>query len=183
MNAIQEVKAGKTSSFNEIIRAHQQGIYRLSYRLTGNVEDAKDLTQEVFIKALKGIQGFRGDSDIKTWLFRIAINTGSTWRRKNSNQPISFEQSGEIADNKTRDVLLQKRVSAAVESLPFKQRSVFVMHHYEGYKHEEIANITDRSLGSVKANYFQAVQKLKEKLKDYAEYHGERQYPPFPSDN
>ena len=168
INAIQEVKAGNHSSFNEVIRAHQQGIYRLSYRLTGNVEDAKDLTQEVFIKALKGIGGFRGESDIKTWLYRIAINTGSTWRRKNLNQPLSFEVTGEVADSKTRDVLLQRKVSEAVDSLPYKQRSVFVMHHYEGYKHDEIAKITNRSLGSVKANYFQAVQKLKEKLKVFA---------------
>ncbi len=170
MNAIQEVKAGNTSSFNEIVRAHQQGIYRLCYRLTGNVEDAKDLTQEVFIKALKGIGGFKGESDIRTWLYRIAINTGSTWRKKNLNQPLSFEVTGEIADRKTPDVLLQRKVSEAVDSLPYKQRSVFVMHHYEGYKHDEIARITDRSPGSVKANYFQAVQKLKEKLKDFVEY-------------
>ncbi|MBU1355969.1 MAG: RNA polymerase sigma factor [Candidatus Edwardsbacteria bacterium] len=173
MNAIQEVKAGNTSSFNEIIRAHQQGIYRLCYRLTGNIEDAKDLTQEVFIKALKGIGSFRGESDIRTWLYRIAINTGSTWRKKNLNQPLSFEVTGEVADNKTRDVLLQRKISEAVDSLPYKQRSVFVMHHYEGYKHDEIARITARSVGSVKANYFQAVQKLKGKLKDFAEYGNE----------
>jgi RNA polymerase sigma-70 factor (ECF subfamily) len=173
MNAIQEVKAGNTSSFNEIIRANQQGIYRLCYRLTGNVEDAKDLTQEVFIKALKGIGSFRGESDIRTWLYRIAINTGSTWRKKNLNQPLSFEMTGEVADSRTTDVLLQRKVSEAVDSLPYKQRSVFVMHHYEGYKHEEIARITDRSTGSVKANYFQAVRKLKEKLKDFAEYGNE----------
>lgn len=169
MNAIQEVKAGNSSSFNEIIRAHQQGIYRLSYRLTGNVEDAKDLTQEVFIKALKGIQGFKGESDIKTWLYRIAINTGSTWRKKNLNRTVSLEDSEEIADKKTHDVLLRRKISEAVDSLPYKQKSIFVMHHYEGYKHEEIARITNRSPGSVKANYFQAVQKLKEKLKDLAE--------------
>lgn len=170
MNAIQEVKAGHVSSFNEIVRAHQQGIYRLAYRLTGNVEDAKDLTQEVFIRALKGIGGFKGESDIRTWLYRIAINTGSTWRKKNFNQAISLEESGEIADKNQGDVLLQRKISEAVDALPYKQRSVFVMHHYEGYKHEEIARMTDRSLGSVKANYFQAVQKLKEKLKDFAEY-------------
>jgi RNA polymerase sigma-70 factor (ECF subfamily) len=173
MNAIQEVKDGNASSFNEIIRAHQQGIYRLCYRLAGNVEDAKDLTQEVFIKALKGIGSFRGESDIRTWLYRIAINTGSTWRKKNLNQPLSFEVTGELADSKTRDVLLQRKISEAVDSLPYKQRSVFVMHHYEGYKHDEIARLTDRSPGSVKANYFQAVQKLKGKLKDFAEYANE----------
>jgi RNA polymerase sigma-70 factor (ECF subfamily) len=170
MNAIQEVKAGNISSFNEVVRAHQQGIYRLCYRLTGNVEDAKDLTQEVFIRALKGIGGFKGESDIKTWLYRIAINTGSTWRKRNLNQNISLDESGEIADKKQVDVLLQRKISEAVESLPYKQRSIFVMHHYEGYKHEEIASVTQRSLGSVKANYFQAVQKLKEKLKDFADY-------------
>jgi RNA polymerase sigma-70 factor (ECF subfamily) len=166
--AIQEVREGKLSSFNQVVRAHQQGIFRLCFRLAGNVEDAKDLTQEVFIRALKGIGSFRGDSDIKTWLYRIAINTGATWRRKNFGPTVSMEETGDLEDSKKSDFLLQRRISEAVESLPFKQRTVFVMHHYEGYKHEEIARITDRSVGSVKANYFQAVQKLKNKLQDFS---------------
>ena len=172
--AIQEVKEGNSSSFNQVIHAHQQGIFRLCFRLTGNAEDAKDLTQEVFIRALKGIKTFRGDSDIKTWLYRIAINAGSTWRRQNLGQTVSMEETGDLEDTKQPDPMLQKRISRAVESLPFKQRTVFVMHHYEGYKHEEIASITNRSLGSVKANYFQAVQKLKEKLQNLSGHGGDR---------
>lgn len=172
--AIQEVREGSTSSFNQVFHAHQQDIFRLCFRLTGSTEDAQDLTQEVFIRALKGIKTFRGDSDIKTWLYRIAINLGSTWRRQNLGQTVSMKETGDLEDTKQPDLMLQKRISQAVESLPFKQRAVFVMHHYEGYKHEEIARITDRSLGSVKANYFHAVQKLKDKLQDLAGYAGER---------
>lgn len=152
----------------ELVAGRQKAIYRLAYRLTGNVEDAKDLTQEVFIRAYKGLQGFRGDSDIKTWLYRIAINLGSSWRRKeNQVYGVSLDEIPEPPAPEGGQSELAKAVKKAVEELPYKQRTVFVMHHYEGFKHEEIARITGRTEGSVKANYHQAVQKLKEALKEY----------------
>ncbi len=154
-----------SNAFTEVVRSHQQAIYRLAYRLTGNVEDAMDLTQEVFLKAYRSLAGFRGDSDIRTWLYRIAINTGSTWRRKEKNL-VQIDEALEVPAP-GEDNELGMAVKEAVESLPFKQRSVFVMHHYQGLKHEEIAKITERSVGSVKANYFQAVAKLKRKLEGY----------------
>jgi RNA polymerase sigma-70 factor (ECF subfamily) len=151
-----------------VVTDHQKAIYRLAYRLTGNVEDAKDLTQEVFLRAYKGLKTFRGDSEVKTWLYRIAINLGSSWRKKESkNYSVSLEEIPEPQSSENEQSELAKAVKNAVEALPYKQRTVFVMHHYEGLKHEEIAGITGRSEGSVKANYHQAVQKLKEALKEY----------------
>ncbi|MBI4726883.1 sigma-70 family RNA polymerase sigma factor, partial [candidate division TA06 bacterium] len=73
------IQAGPQSyDIKEVITSNSQAIYRLCYRLTGNVEDAKDLTQEVFIRAYKGLGNFKGQSEIKTWLYRIAIILGSS---------------------------------------------------------------------------------------------------------
>lgn len=162
LDQLELLKSKDSNAFTEVVKAHQQAIYRLAYRLTGNVEDAMDLTQEVFLRAYRSLPKFRGDSDIKTWLYRIAINTGSTWRRRDK-PTVQMDEALEVPAP-AEDNELKLAVKQAVESLPYKQRSVFVMHHYEGLKHEEIAGITNRSVGSVKANYFQAVAKLKRKL-------------------
>jgi len=124
-----------------------------------------DLTQEVFLKAYQALPGFRGDSDIKTWLYRIAINTGSSWRKREKPN-VQLDEALEVPAPQD-DLGLRMAVKEAVDALPFKQKAVFVMHHYQGLKHEEIAEITHRSVGSVKANYFQAVAKLKRKLEGF----------------
>lgn len=159
------LKSKDSNAFTEVVRAHQQAIYRLAYRLTGNVEDAMDLTQEVFLRAYRSLEKFRGESDIKTWLYRIAINTGSSWRKK-SKPTVQLDEAFEV-QAPGEDNELRVAVKEAVEGLPYKQKAVFIMHHYQGLKHEEIAEITDRSVGSVKANYFQAVAKLKSKLEGF----------------
>ncbi len=165
LDQLELLKSKDSNAFTEVVRAHQQAIYRLAYRLTGNVEDAMDLTQEVFLRAYRALPGFRGDSDIRTWLYRIAINTGSSWRRR-MKVTAPLDQAFEVpAPEENAD--LKIAVRDAVDSLPHKQKTVFVMHHYQGLKHEEIAGITDRSVGSVKANYFQAVAKLKRKLESF----------------
>lgn len=156
----------QTYDIKEVIASNSQAIYRLCYRLTGNVEDAKDLTQEVFIRAYKGLDNFKGRSDIKTWLYRIAINLGSSWRKKETFSSISLDEIPEPQAPDGQDSPVVRAVKKAVGELPYKQRMVFVMHQYEGFKHEEIAKITGRTAGSVKANYHQAVEKLKMNLKD-----------------
>jgi RNA polymerase sigma-70 factor, ECF subfamily len=164
---VQKIRPGpQTYDIKEVIEANSQAIYRLCYRLAGNVEDAKDLTQEVFIRAYRGLDDFKGQSEIKTWLYRIAINLGSSWRKKESISSISLDEIPEPPAPESQDSPAVRAVKKAVQELPYKQRMVFVMHQYEGFKHEEIAKITGRSEGSVKANYHQAVEKLKIKLKD-----------------
>lgn len=163
---VERFKAGDQSAFNQIVSTHQREIYHLAYRLTGNAEEAKDLTQDAFLRAYKAMPGFRGDSSIKTWLFRIAINLGNDWRRKLFRAPVPLDETEE-PPARERDAGLVLAVKRAVASLPYKQRTVFVMHHYQGFKHEEIARITDRSIGSVKANYFQASAKLRKQLQGY----------------
>ena len=156
----------QTYDIKEVISSNNQAIYRLCYRLTGNVEDAKDLTQEVFIRAYRALDDFKGQSEIKTWLYRIAINLGSSWRKKETFSSISLDEIPEPPAPDSQDSHTVRAVKKAVSELPYKQKMVFVMHQYEGFKHEEIAKITGRSEGSVKANYHQAVGKLKIKLKD-----------------
>jgi RNA polymerase sigma-70 factor (ECF subfamily) len=166
-SAIDRFKSGDSSAFNEIVTAHQTAIYRLAYRLTGNAEDAKDLTQEAFIRAYRGLAKFRGQSGLKTWLYQITLNLGASWRRNPRRGEVSLEETGEPASGEREDDGLAEAVRHAVASLPYKQRAAFVMHHYEGFKHDEIAAATGRSAGSVKANYFHAVRKLREQLKEF----------------
>jgi RNA polymerase sigma-70 factor, ECF subfamily len=165
--AIERFKAGDPAAFNEIVRAHQRDIYNLAYRLTGNSEEAKDLTQDAFLRAYRALHNFRGDSSIKTWLYRITINLANSWRRKLFRQPLQLNDAAEVEAHQNEDPGLSLAVRRAVGALPYKQRSIFVMHHYQGLKHEEIAQITDRTVGSVKANYFHAVEKLRQQLKGY----------------
>ncbi|MBI4727490.1 RNA polymerase sigma factor [candidate division TA06 bacterium] len=163
----QKIRSGpQTYDIKEVITSNSQAIYRLAYRLTGNVEDAKDLTQEVFIRAYKGLDNFKGQSEIKTWLYRIAINLGSSWRKKEIFSLISLDEISEPPAPDSQDSDTVRAVKKAVSGLPYRQRMVFVMRQYEGFKHEEIARITGRTEGSVKANYHQAVEKLKTSLKD-----------------
>lgn len=165
MDLLQRLNLKDANTFTEAVRQHQHAIYRLAYRLTGNVEDAMDLTQEVFVKAYRALPSFRGDSDIKTWLYRIALNTGSSWRKR-QRPTLPLDEALELpAPDSPPELSIA--VNEAVQSLPYKQRTVFVLHHYQGLKHEEIAAMTKRSVGSVKANYFQAVAKLKGKLEKY----------------
>ena len=165
--AIERFKSGDPAAFNEIVRAHQRDIYNLAYRMTGNRDEAKDLTQDVFLRAYRALPGFRGDSSLRTWLYRITINQANSWRRKLFKRPLPLADAEQVAFHQNEDPGLALAVKRAVAALPHKQRSVFVMHHYQGLKHEEIALVTDRTVGSVKANYFHAVEKLREQLKGY----------------
>ncbi|MDI6741056.1 MAG: RNA polymerase sigma factor [Candidatus Edwardsbacteria bacterium] len=163
---VERFKAGDQSAFNHIVSTHQREIYNLAYRLTGNAEEAKDLTQDAFLRAYKALPGFRGDSSIKTWLFRITINLGNDWRRKLFKAAVPLDESEELPAREEGGELA-RAVKRAVAGLPYKQRTVFVMHHYQGFKHQEIAQITNRSVGSVKANFFQASAKLRKQLQGY----------------
>lgn len=154
--------------FNEIVRKYQKKIYYLCYRMVGNEEDAKDLSQEVFVKVYLKLKDFKGKSSLFTWIYRIACNMciNFTKRRKLKFEELKPEI---IADSSNPEKDLEKKylsiqIEKAINALPPKQRAVFVMRNYENLKHKEIAEIMGKSLGTVKSNYHQAVFKLRELL-------------------
>lgn len=176
----QTVKAaikGDTASFEQLVQMYQNRVYSLSLRLTGAPQDAEDLAQEVFVKAYRFIGSFRADSDFGTWLHRIAINT---WlNRKRKIAPVaafSLDESIGIDDGEVKreiadfsgdpekvflDTQMSERLQRAVESLPKEQKAVMLLREVEDYSYEEIAQIMDCSVGTVRSRLSRARDALR----------------------
>src|SRR5439155_8406676 len=142
----------------------------LCYRFVGNHEDASDLSQDVFIRAYRGLDRFRGQSSLGTWLYRIAVNVSLN---KVSAKPPQTEpiDSRPHLDSRAVDPGAElirgeraAQVRAAIACLPKKQRATVILRVYHELSHEEIAGVLGRSVGAVKANFFHALGNLKRLL-------------------
>ena len=159
-------------AFSAIVERYSEQIYRHIRRMVFSHEDADDLVQETFIKAWTNIEKFRGDSQISTWLYRIAINETLTFIGKNNGNTISIDTpEGAVADKLESDVFFTgDRADAlfkeAINRLPAKQRLTFNMKYYEEMKYEEMSTLLDTSVGALKASYHIAVKKIKDFLKE-----------------
>lgn len=166
---------GERWAFDALMSAHEQQAHRLALGMLRNPDAADDVTQEAFIKAFRSLPRFEFRSSFRTWLHRIVVNLCLSRIRKERRHTLislgDFSQrirSGTglpARDLANRD--LGDRIEAAVAKLPPKQRAVFVMRHGEDMSYAEIAATLDRSEGGVRANYFQALQKLKRELGDH----------------
>jgi RNA polymerase sigma-70 factor (ECF subfamily) len=159
--------------FNMLVRTYQQRVYWHVRKMVIDHDDADDLTQEVFIKVHKHIDSFRADSQLFTWIYRIATNECLNFLARKKRRfflPIEdvAEQltgkldSGELVGGDEIQLKLQK----AMLRLPDKQRLVFNMRYYEDIPYEEMAEITGTSVGALKASYHHAVKKIEEYLSD-----------------
>jgi len=144
--------------------------------MLGNPDEAEDITQDVFVRAYQSIGGFRGDSAFYTWLYRIAVNLSlNALRQRKTRSFFGLEQAQQtVSYSKRPDEELEReelsvRARTAIFSLPEKQRAVFILRHFQKLPHAEIAKIMDRDEGTIKANYFQAVRKLRKALGPYLE--------------
>ena len=167
--------AGRAGAFDLIVERHRRPIYQLCYRFVGNHEDASDLSQDVFIRAYRGLRSFRGQSSIATWLYRIGVNvclnrvSAKTTLDKATasvdDQPLFDERS----DSPSEAVLRKERaaqVRAAIARLPRKQRATLILRTYQEMTHQEIADVLGSSVGAVKANFFHALGNLKKLLEE-----------------
>lgn len=153
--------------FSNLYDLHQREIYFFIRRILLNHDDAADATQNTFVNAWKGLLQFRGESSWKTWLFRIAHNESMNLialRRKSysadESQIIQIVSSELASDPLYTGDEIQRRLQAAMETLPPKQKSVFVMRYFEGLSYEEMAQVTGTSQGALKASYHHAVKKI-----------------------
>jgi len=170
---ISAFKDGDVTGYNEIVRRYQQQVYWVIRKMVNSHDDADDLTQEVFIKIYTALKDFREESNLFTWLYRIAANYSINHIRKAKvRNTVSFEivteqveskdkMSDEAVDEKTKRKLLEE----AVETLPAQQRAVFNLRYNENLSYDDISKIMKKSVGGVKANYFHAVKKLGDYLK------------------
>jgi len=169
--------SGSSVAANAFVRRYQKFVYSTALRYLGNSSDAEDIAQDVFVKALSSLGDFRAEADVKTWLYTITANFSKSALRKRKFRSMfmlwgeeeNFEQapsSINIEKNVAGNIFREKFEKALFE-LPEKQRETFALRFYEELSYEEISKLLGTSVGGLKANYFQAVKKLANLLKDY----------------
>jgi RNA polymerase sigma-70 factor (ECF subfamily) len=177
---VRRFKAGDETGFDELVRKYQSRIHGLLFRLVRNSEDASDLAQEVFVRAFRALPGFEGKSAFYTWLYRITVNTGLNHLRSRRRtlehragelQP-DVDTLAELPDRSTpqadwQQTRLRAAISAAVAELPERQRAVFVMRQYDDLSNEEISRVLHCAVGTVKAHYHFAMQRLQARLQKW----------------
>lgn len=174
-----KAQRGNLQAFEELVKKHDARVMTVIVNMVQNVEDARDLYQDVFIKAFRSLQKFRFQSEFYTWLFRITINTCISFRKKRTcdlHQSLDEHDENWVIINDTailnpeQQILnseLAENIQQSISQLSAKQRAVFILRHYHGHKLNEIAEILECSEGTVKNYLFRAVQKLKRSLQDY----------------
>jgi RNA polymerase sigma factor (sigma-70 family) len=180
---VKKVQAGDVAAFDKLVLKYRERVYSIIYNLCANREDAADLTQGTFIKAFQSINRFQGQSSFFTWLYRIAVNATLTHLRKNKLRTFfSFERiteedkSSEIiealtdktgADRETFVKELQEKLNEALQKLSINHRMVVTMFEIDGLSHNEIAEIMNCSVGTVRSRLHYAKQLLQADLQSY----------------
>ncbi|MFZ1729248.1 MAG: sigma-70 family RNA polymerase sigma factor [Bacteroidota bacterium] len=170
---LEACRLGDRTAFNLLVRTHQERVFHVIKRIVTDSDDALDIAQEVFIKAFEKVSEFRGDAQIFTWLYRIAVNLSLNHLRKTKLKTFfrldddhrelpdaSPTPSGIVERDELRNLVQQ-----AVEKLPHKQKAVFVLRYFEELSYEEISAILKTSIGGLKANYHHAVKKIESHVK------------------
>lgn len=161
---------GQNGAFDVVVERHRRAVYQLCYRFVGNHEDASDLSQDVFLRAYRGLRHFRGGSSLATWLYRISVNVclNRVSVKKPQTEPIEAQQHADTRNESPPERLMSAeraaRVRAAIAQLPRKQRAALILRMYHEMSHQEIAEVVGSSVGAVKANVFHALQNLKKRL-------------------
>jgi RNA polymerase sigma-70 factor (ECF subfamily) len=162
----------KSTSFSEIVRTYQERLYWHIRQMVLVHDDANDVLQNTFLKAWKGLENFRGDAQISTWLYRIATNETLTFlAQKRMRNVISMDETEDIlmrnmqADSYFDGDEAQLKLQQAILTLPEKQRLVFNMRFYEEMSYGQMSKILETSEGALKASYHHASKKVEEFLK------------------
>jgi RNA polymerase sigma-70 factor (ECF subfamily) len=185
---LERCKSGDRPAFDSLVRLYEKRVYNLAYRLSGNYDEANDISVDAFLRVYQALKLFRGDAHFSTWLFRIVTNVYLDRRKRMRNkQHLSLEEYIEleensvarqvedssptpvqVAENNERSQLLQ----AAINDLPDYQRAMVVLYHTEGLSYDEIATIFSLPIGTVKSRLNRARLTLKNKLEPLKELFG-----------
>ncbi len=163
----------KSAVFTEIMRRYQEKIYWLIRKMVLDHDDADDLTQDVFVKVYHKLNEFKGQSQLYTWIYRIAVNHTLAFiereKRKmyfEDDETLERVLSDKIEQEMDNDAdEMDKLLQLAISSLPEKQRAVFLMRYYDEIEYKHIAEITGTSEGALKASYHHAVKKIEDFVK------------------
>jgi RNA polymerase sigma-70 factor (ECF subfamily) len=168
---------GDLDSFNQLVVRWERPIYALAYRVIGREDDARDVAQETFLRAFRALKGFKGQAKFSSWLYRITLNLCRDWIRRERRTPISptpdgmdiVELAGEAeTDDSIEDLLSRKEVGRAVARamalLPEEQRTAIILKEYHGLTFQEIAEMLDCPLSTVKTRLYQGLTVLRRQL-------------------
>jgi RNA polymerase sigma-70 factor, ECF subfamily len=180
---IERLKRGDAAAFESLVAERSGEIYGLLYRLTENSEEARDLTQETFLRAFQSIGQFRGDADLRTWIYRIAINQARNrwrwWRRRRRDSTVSLDSTEERGDKTLirlpadrgntpeQDTLAHERecvLRAALQTLGRAYKETLILRDIEGFSYEEVAEALGISIGTVKSRLARGRSELRRKL-------------------
>jgi RNA polymerase sigma-70 factor (ECF subfamily) len=164
---VKEFKKGQDKAFDILFDKYRLSVYSICYRYTRNGEDAREITQDVFIKVYRNLDKFNEKSKLFTWLYRIVVNTCLSFIRKNKvrNDPPELTDSAAISMEER--LVMKKAIDDALQDLPDRQRMAFILRHYDGYKFDEIAELMGITSGAAKANHHHAIIKLRYLLKEW----------------
>jgi RNA polymerase sigma-70 factor, ECF subfamily len=166
-------RAGDTDAFEELYRQHARRLYSLVVRMIGSAQDAEDLLQEVFLQAYRKLPGFRGESTLGTWLYRLTMNhcldhlRGRQAKMSRATASIDEESVDEPAapDPVVPSAISRMDLERAIEALPPGSKAAFLLHDVEGFEHQEIAAILGISEGTSKSQVHKARLKLRALLR------------------
>jgi RNA polymerase sigma-70 factor (ECF subfamily) len=183
MDLVRWAQRGDLKAYDELVQRYQERIYATVYHMTSNHEDANDLAQDSFIKAYQALKSFKGGSSFYTWLYRIAVNKTINFLKQRKNRThmslndLDFNTENNpdlvaLISEKTprRDAglkELQEKLNAALLKLSEPHRLVVVLHDVQGQSHEEIAEVMECNIGTVRSRLFYARQQLQSLLADY----------------
>lgn len=173
---VERVKQGQTEAYGELVRRYQDRVFNACWRICGHLEDARDLTQEAFLKAFEGLGSFRQQSGFYTWIFRVAVNLSLTHRRNVHRRRTVSLDAGSAATGTQADELVKRvqdesdndptrgpgdaelhaAVARALQMLDDDHRAVIVLRDIEGFDYQEIATILQIPQGTVKSRLFRA---------------------------
>ena len=179
---IHQAKQGNENAFEQLVYRYDRTVLSITLKYTGSTDDAKDLYQEIFIRAYRGINNFQLRSEFSTWLYRIAVNVCLSYKSRSKQYlKVSINEEDDDTDftkNASEQLVyeglspeeaaagndLAEIVDVALETLSPRQKITFVLKHYEGYKIREIAKMLNCKEGTVKKYLFEAIKNLRKKL-------------------
>ncbi len=181
---IARIQAGERYAFEELVNKYNTSVYNLALRLSNDREDARDATQDTFLKVYNNIGRFRGDAQLRTWIYRITVNQVANqqrwWRRRRREKTVSIDISspeetplserlaatGQSPEQRTLAAEQRKMIVAALEKLKFDFRVAVILRDIEGLSYEEISETLEVSVGTIKSRIARGREELRELLKN-----------------
>jgi len=170
---------GDLDSFNQLVLRWERPIYALAYRVIGREEDARDVAQETFLRAFRALKGFKGQAKFSSWLYRITLNLCRDWIRRERRTPVVqapegvdvIELAGESSPAESIEDLVSRHeigraVGKAMAQLPEEQRTAIILKEYHGLTFQEIADLLDCPLSTVKTRLYQGLTVLRKQLRE-----------------